>query len=238
MSDARIGALGPPKTGADVLVTAATRWEASPLARGLGLRRTRPDCWDGRVGRKNVRLLKTGMGDRRTRAALEPLAPAEYPLVISAGLCGAMQDGIRTGDIVADAQGVELDLVVPLRETGKTLGLPFHFGKLLHTNVILAPDVKRRLGAEQRALGCDMETAAVRRWAGGGTAVIGVRAVLDELDQAVPADAPEGEGVLALAGYALSRPWRLPGLIKTGVDAATATTALAHFLKSYIEVLP
>ena len=74
----------------------------------------------------------------------------------------------------------------------ESLGQRFHFGRLLHTNIVLDPETKRRLGIEHRAVACDMETAAVRRWAQPKLPVIGVRAVLDELKDEVP-DAPQGE---------------------------------------------
>jgi nucleoside phosphorylase len=161
----------------------------------------------------------------------------DFGLVLSAGLCGAMQDGMRTGDLVADVQEVELDFVAPLRETAVALGLPFHFGKILHTNVVLPPELKRLLGEQQRMLACDMETAAVRRWAGAKTPAIGARVVLDEIDEALPSDAPQGEDATALARFALKNAASLPGLIKTGLRSGRAMKTLTRFLKAYLETI-
>ncbi|MBI3563830.1 MAG: hypothetical protein HY079_01380, partial [Elusimicrobia bacterium] len=171
-----------PKTA--VLLTAATRWEAEPLAKGLGLSPAGDARWEGSVGGRRVVLVKTGMGAVKTSERLEnDFVAGDYGLAISAGLCGAMQEDLRSGDVVADAREVEMDFVAPLRETAKALGLRFSFGRMLHTNVVLKPDMKRRLGAEQRALACDMETAAVRRWASAKVPVIAARAVLDEVGE-------------------------------------------------------
>jgi adenosylhomocysteine nucleosidase len=225
-----------PKT--PVLLTAATKWEAEPLAKGLGLTRVRDGRFEGTLGGRRVVLVKTGMGAKKTADALEGgFAAADYGVAFSVGLCGAMQPELRTGDLVADAQNVDLDLVVPLRETARSLGLRFHFGKLLHTNVVLAPAAKRKLGAEHRAVACDMETAAVRRWAYEKIPVVGVRAVLDELDETLPADAPEGEDAASLARFALAHAASMPGLIRTGLRSGRAMKNLTRFLKAYLETI-
>lgn len=221
-----------------ILITAATKWEAEPLARGLGLAPEGPARWAGTLGARPLVLLKPGMGAKRTADALAPLSPADFSLALSTGLCGALQPGLAPGDLVADPGESELELVTPLRETAKALGLNFHFGRILHTNIVLQPAAKRALGAEHRAIACDMETAAVRRWAhGSGLAVIGARAVLDAVDDALPADAPETEDPAALARYALTRATALPGLIRTGWRSARAMKRLARLLDAYLRAI-
>lgn len=222
-----------------VLLTAATVWEAAPLAQGLGLSPAGQERWQGSVGGRAVTLLKTGIGARRTTDALDrDIVAQDYQLALSAGLCGSMQADVRPGDVVADPHEVELELVVPLRETAKALKLPFHFGRILHTNVVLGPAAKRKLGAEQRAAACDMETQAVRRWAHGTPlAVIGVRAVLDGLDDDLPADSPDGEDAAAMALYALSRPAQWGRLLKAGWGCRRGMKTLSRLLKAYLENL-
>ena len=221
-----------------VLITAATKWEAEPLAKGLGLTRAGENRFEGTVAGRRVVLIKTGMGSEKTSNALNAgFVAGDFGLAFSAGLCGAMQDGIKTGDLVADAQGIDLDYVVPLRETAASLNIPFHFGKILHTNIVLTPEKKRALGAEHRMLACDMETAAVRRWAQAKVPVIGARVVLDEIDETIPADAPQGEDAATLARYALTHAASLPRLIKTGMRSARAMKNLTRFLKAYLETI-
>lgn len=230
----------PVSTKAAVLVTAATSWEARPIARALGLSPSGRDRWEGAVGGRGVTLVRTGVGAVRTRALLEgSCAAKDYGLAISAGLCGAMQPDVKAGDIVADAHQEELGLAASLRETGAALKLPFHFGRILHTNVVLGPDAKRRLGAEHRAAACDMETAAVRRWAREASLpAIGVRAVLDALDDELPADPPDAEGAAAMAFYALKRPGQWGRMLKAGWGCRRSMRALGRFLKAYLEALP
>ena len=221
-----------------LLLTAATRWEALPLAKGLGLLSSGAGRFEGALGRRRIVLIQTGIGAAKTADILgRDIVAGDYSAAISAGLCGALQDGVRTASIVADAQNVDMDYVVPLRETAAALGVPFHFGRILHTNIVLKPAVKRKLGAEHRALACDMETAAVRRWAQEKIPVLGVRAVLDEIDQEIPADAPEGEDAAALARYALAHASQMPRLISTGLRSARAMKVLTRFLKAYLETV-
>ncbi|MDE2490286.1 MAG: hypothetical protein KGM24_05525 [Elusimicrobia bacterium] len=220
-----------------VLLTAATRWESRPLAEALGLSAAGAARWEGSVGGRRLTLVQTGIGAERTAAALaRGVAAGDYGLALSAGLCGAMQEGLRSGDLVADAREADMDFVVPLRETARVLGLPLHFGRILHTNVVLQPEAKRRLGAEHRAVACDMETQAVRRWAHGtALTVLGVRAVLDEAGQRAPESAPSGDDAASLARYALAHAADLPLLAGTGLRSARAMRRLSRFLKAYLE---
>jgi nucleoside phosphorylase len=223
-----------PKT--PVLITAATKWEAEPLAKALGLQRQSPTHWEGSINGRTLTLLKTGIGAKNTADHLTQHKPQDFGLTISAGLCGAMQKEAKKGHLVVDAREVDLDFVKPLRETAVKLLLHFHFGKILHTNIVLKPAVKKALGEEQRALACDMETAALRRWA-DKTPTIAVRVVLDELHEEIPGDAPEGEDPVSLAKYALTHAASLPTLISTGMRSARAMKTLSTFLKAYLETI-
>ena len=223
-----------PKT--PVLIVAATKWETIPLAKALALTASGNGRWSGRINGRSITLLQTGIGAKKTAASLASLdSPSDFGLTISAGLCGAMQPELKTGHRVADAREAELDLVVSLRETAAALALPFHFGKILHTNIVLAPAAKRALGAEQRAVACDMETAALRRWADGKATAIAVRVVLDEIDESIPADAPEGENAVSLARYALTHAASLPSLILTGWRSSRAMKVLSRYIVKYLE---
>jgi nucleoside phosphorylase len=225
-----------PKT--PVLITAATKWEAEPLAKALGLTAAGPSRFEGTVNGRSVVLIKTGIGAKNAADALgKGFSPSDFGLAISAGLCGAMQPEAKTGHVVADAREADLDLVKPLRETALKLGIPFHFGKILHTNIVLQPAAKKALGAEQRALACDMETASLRRWADGKTDAIAVRVVLDEMGETLPSDMPEGEDFVSLAKYAAAHVSTMPSLINTGLRSGRAMKTLSRFLKTYLETI-
>jgi len=223
-----------PKT--PVLITAATKWEANPLAQALGLKPVSEARWEGTVGGRHIVLLKTGIGAKNAADALSSgFLPKDFGLAISAGLCGAMQKEAKTGHIVADVREVDLDFVKPLRETALKLELPFHFGKILHTNIVLKPAAKTALGQEQRALACDMETASLRRWSPDKT--IAVRVVLDEMNEELPSEVPEGEDFVSLARYAVTHAASLPSLIGTGMRTSRSMKTLSTFIKAYLETI-
>lgn len=224
-----------PKT--PVLITAATIWEAEPLAKALNLRRSSAARWDGSHAGRTVVLLKTGVGAKNTADSLAQLAPKDFGLTISAGLCGAMNPHVKTGDIVADPRESDLDYVKPLRETALAMAAPFHFGKILHTNIVLQPPLKKALGEEQRAVACDMESQAVRRWSDKKNEMVAVRVVLDELNDACPTEVPEGEDLLSGIRFALARPAQIPMLIKTGVRSGRGMKTLGTFISKYLETL-
>jgi nucleoside phosphorylase len=226
----------PTSPASSILITAATRWEARPLIKALGLSPFGEDRHEGIIAGRRVVLIKTGMGAARTAVVLERnFVAGDFGLALSAGLCGAMQPELKTGDIVADGSGAEAASVAALRATAQALRMRFYFGRLLHTNIVLAPAAKRKLGQEHRVAACDMETAAVRRWAQTKVPVIGLRAVLDEIGDELPADAPESEDAAALARYALNHAASLPGLIRTGLRSGRAMKNLSIFLKAYLE---
>ena len=223
---------------ARVLLTAATRWEAVPLARALNLAATGEGRWGGQVAGSAVTLVKTGIGEIATSQTLDrDFKAVDFDLTISAGLCGAMQPDIRRGDLVADPHEAEMEYVVPLRETARALSIPFHFGRILHTKLVLKPQDKRALGAAQRVVACDMETAAVRVWSRSKSPVLGVRAVLDEIDEEIPSSAPTGEDALSLARFALAHAGELPVLLRTGWRSSRSMRSLSRFLKRYLEIL-
>jgi nucleoside phosphorylase len=225
-----------PKT--PVLITVATKWEYSPIAKAMGLKKFTEGRAEGVVAGRKVVLLKTGVGAKNAADALDcDFIPKEFGLTISAGLCGAMNPSAKAGDVVADVREADLDLVKPLRETALKLAVAFHFGKILHTNIVLQPSTKKALGEEQRAVACDMESAALRRWADGKTEVLAVRVVLDELNEACPSEVPGNETVGAQIKFALSRPGQLPLLMKTGWRAVRGMKTLAKFLAKYLEAL-
>lgn len=221
-----------------VLITAATGWEFAPLLKALELSETAPGRAEGSFAGRKIVLLKTGVGAKKTADALgNGYAPADFGLAISSGLCGAMQKEAKTGDVVADAREADLDLIKPLRETALKLSIPFHFGKILHTNIVLQPNAKKAIGEEQRALACDMESASLRRWADGKTDAIAVRVVLDEVHEEIPSNAPEREDAASLARYALANASSMPALIRTGFRSARAMKTLSRFLTAYLEAI-
>lgn len=221
------------------LLCAATPWEARPLAAALGLAPDGPGRWSGSAGRRRVALLQTGMGAPAVKTALERAygsANGSTPaLLVSTGLCGALQPGLRTGDVVIDLHGAPLELARPALPAAERSGVRLHVGTFAHSDAVLSPSQKRALGEKTRAAAVDMESAAVRGWAESrGAAFLTARAVLDPVDRAAPSAAPDGEGFAELLRFLWAHAAELPNLVATGWGARRAMDALGRFLPEYL----
>jgi adenosylhomocysteine nucleosidase len=134
---------------------------------------------------KPVLFARTGVGIRRARNGTNYVIEKFKPeLIISAGLGGALGDGLRVGDIIVG------QWVLSLKRNEKKglfcdinrLSIDFMKGGLLTENrFIHDPDEKRRLHDETGALSVDMETWGVVEAAEVyGHPVISVRSISDD----------------------------------------------------------
>lgn len=226
-----------------ILVTAATPWEAKPLARRWDLSPAGADGREfaGKVGERELRLIQTGMGRERSLAALrsmEERGTAAPRLVVSAGFAGALQEGLRPGDLVADLRGAPLEWVQSARESASRLKLPLYLGNFHVADRVLGPQEKRAIGQERRALAVDLETAAVREWCERrGAAFAGVRAIFDSLSERAPEEAPADDRAASMLRFAV-RHWRqTPRLVSYLPRQARGLSALGRFLQLWFTTI-
>jgi len=222
-----------------ILLCAATRWEAEPLAKGLRLRAQGAGRWEGLLGERRVRLIQTGVGALKAGEALDELAGESFGLALSVGFAGALQPGIDAGDIVCDIRGSDAGLPPAARRVAQAQGVGIHFGKIAHADRVLADaGEKRALGAAQRASAVDMETKALREWADQrALPVLPVRVVLDAVDDRLPREVPKGEDFLSLAAYVLKNLPELGVMIATGLKQRRAIANLDRFLKEFLPLV-
>ncbi len=218
-----------------ILLCAATRWEAEPLAKRWGLRLVSPFRWEGAVRGVDVVLVKTGMGPANAREALAAVEPPK--MVVSTGFAGALQPGMACGDLVLDVQGLDIEVPQTARRIALEQKTPFHFGRIAHADAVLSqPAQKAALGKTERASAVDMESrdlrAAAERLA---VPFLGARVVLDAVDERLPSAVPAGESLADLVPFALRHLPELPLMIKLGLRQSRAMGRLAAFLE---ELLP
>jgi adenosylhomocysteine nucleosidase len=150
-------------------------------------------CGDGAP---TTLLLETGVGPDRTAEALAWLREGASVdgtrvrpgVVLSAGFAGALQEGLRPGDLiwgseVADAGGRPWKV----SWQGATTDQPpagSRIGRLLAmTRLVGRPEEKRFLGTRYDALAVDMESAAVARFCTEHEIPFGcLRAISDDVD--------------------------------------------------------
>lgn len=222
-----------------MLVCAATPWEAGPLARHLGLAPLpgRPRTYAGDVGGREVRLLETGMGRESVAAALSSVEPAPK-LVVSAGFAGALQEGLKPADLVADLRGTPVEWVQSARAAAAELRTPLHLGAFHSAERILAPEEKRAAGRAHRAVAVDLESAAIRDWAEEHGAVFaGVRAVFDKVAERVPQGGPKDASARAVVRFLASNWRQAPRFARLWPRQVRGMRALGRFLAYWISTI-
>jgi nucleoside phosphorylase len=219
-----------------ILLCAATRWEAEPLAAALNLRSKNPGRWEGMLGERELVLVLTGVGPLKAGEALSKLSNELYGMALSVGFAGAIQPAVNSGDLVCDVRGNDAALPPLCRKIAASLTIPIHFGKITHSDKVLSsPDEKRALGARERASAVDMETKALREWADERELpVLPARVVLDAIDDRLPRAIPNGEDFFSLLVYVLKNLVDLPTMIATGFKQRRAIANLTRFLTELI----
>lgn len=172
-------------------------------------------------------------------AAGIPVDLTSFAGLVSFGLCGALAPDLRAGDlIIGDAvvyqgQRIACD---PAWADRLALALPgARRGLIAGSQAIVATaDQKRALHTATGALATDMEShSAAAAAARAGLPLAVVRAVSDDaggdLCRAAQAGfSPSGAPRIAAVLAALARrPWELPALIRTAVEAEAGFRALA-----------
>jgi 4-hydroxy-3-methylbut-2-enyl diphosphate reductase len=151
----------------DLVVATALRVEARALRRGL----------------PGIRVLRTGVGPGRARAAALRLLRDGAPAVALAGLCGALDPELAPGDIVVASElrgaatgGVTLEARGVCQALAR-VGLSARVGPLVTVGHVVRGAERGRLGADG-AIAVDMESAWLAAGAGQRPLAV-LRVVLD-----------------------------------------------------------
>jgi len=196
----------------DLVVAAPLRIEARALRRGA----------------PQLRVVRTGMGPRRSRAAARRLASDSAGAIAVAGVCGAVVSGLEPGDIVvaSELRAPDCDRLVldpePLCRSLGELGLRAHPGALQGADRVVRGAERARL-AEQGVVAVDMESPWLAPGARGRPLAV-LRIVLD---------APEHE----LLGLGFPRQMRR-ALRSLGAAAPALERWAALAIESFVPGLP
>jgi len=167
----------------------------------------------------------------RARREAGRLAAGGAEVLMSFGLAGGLQPGLRPGDllladrvILADGRAVAADAgwrerLASLAEGG---GVSLRTGPIAGSDVLLiGSDQKHALGRRTGAMGVDMESHALAEAARrSGLPLLALRAIADPLEQGLPRavlDAVNERGgprLGVMAGRAVLSPGEFPALIR------------------------
>jgi purine-nucleoside phosphorylase len=164
------------------------------------------------------------------------LASAPRPnLVISTGLAGALQPGLKPGDLLI---GEDSDSAF-LKRLENVSGFAWKRGRIATVDSVMATSAaKARLAEQTSAHVCDMETARIAAICSHhNLRFAAIRVVSDSLafEMPVPPDVlanpSTGKPNLpALAAYLLRHPTKIPDFFQMVADASLAKKRLAEFL--------
>ncbi|MFI5353836.1 MAG: hypothetical protein ACHQZS_12855 [Candidatus Binatales bacterium] len=224
------------------------RLEARSALTSEGLRGLR-----GRLGGADLTLIATGIGTARARQtarrALEVFPGTN--LIISAGVAGALSEGLRPGDLVladrlmlggqesscvAHILPLEPEQVRAAEHALRAAGLRFTTGAMLTASRVLVDGAAKRVAKEQSgAIAVDMESAVLGlETAAHGIPFVCVRAVLDAVDDEVPAAELGGADgrvrPLAATTFLIRHPATLLKLPRLMRNLSRATASLAEAL--------
>jgi len=207
----------------------------------------RPGTWRGYLGDgASCLVVRTGIGLDRACAAAEGSPPAR--LFLSAGCAGALAGDLRAGDLVlADAVlRLDRDLRPAERLPASTVGLmawaarrgfDTRAGLVVSSPVVLDGSARPTVAAASGGCVVEMESAAVAAVARRrGIPFLGVRVVLDEVDQVLPnapgmLDEATGEmRVLRTVGALAVRPGWWPGLPRLARQRQVCERRLRTFM--------
>lgn len=212
--------------------------EFSPLVKALSLRRGEP-VFTGVAGPIELVAAKTGIGTRLAAEATERLldsAAVDHVMVV--GIAGGMGPS-KVGDVIFP------EVVVDKASGAEYRPSPLHevrsHGRLVtHDDFDMQPDECAAL-VGNGFVAVDMETAAVAavcerrgvRWSA-------VRAISD-LVGVTPGDViglanPDGTpNIGASIRYLVTKPWRIPKLVRLGLDAQRAASGAAAAAKRSLD---
>ncbi len=233
-------------------IVVALPWEATPIAKHLGLRRdgVHAEVVEYRGQEDRVLLLQAGMGPRGAARAFVRLdKPA---LILSAGFCGGVGPGLGLGDVVVashvmrntDSFPAEPLVLEAATRALKTIGLPFHVGPILTVDDVVTPAEGLEGRADLQILAVDMESAylaeAARRQ---GVPFLGIRVVSDTPAEPWAAEARsflDQDGRLkavSLAATLFRHPSWIPRMVRLASKLRFATRQLAQGTKALLEEL-
>jgi adenosylhomocysteine nucleosidase len=227
-------------SGIKLAIVAALEREVRPLVRTWRIhdqaQASRPFRF---FEKENTVLVCGGIGAEAARRATEAVISLYAPtLICSAGFAGALDPGLRVGDVLEPCQVINFADASRI-ETEKLANTPPD--KILITyNGVATPAQKRTLRDSYAADAVDMEAAAVARAAEvRGIPFAAVKVISDEVDFVFPSmerfvDSSGRFHEAQFAIYAAVRPWLWPRVIHLARNSNRASRALCARLEQLV----
>jgi adenosylhomocysteine nucleosidase len=243
-----------------IAIFAALGWECRPVLRQMRqVTRERAGdftVWRGVTARREVVLVKTGMGIVQAAAAARSIGDGgDCALFMSTGCAGALAAELIPGDVVVASAVVasysdgQFDTHCEHRgraqRAAERAALRVTTGPVLCSpQALMTAEHKRAAAARYGAVAVDMEGASIAAEAARrGIPFILVRAILDTADTELKHTGrfidPQTGAVkpLALAGYVATHPGAVTDLLSMQRMMRAAQTSLERFVAAYFSTL-
>ena len=191
----------------------------------------------GRIGRRQLSLVQTGMGAEKCAAALARLDERSGPdIVLSVGSAARCKPSSKPGDLVADLRGAPVEWVEAARETAARTGDPATPGRLPLRRPGADAGGEEGGGAGARAMAVDMESATLRAWAEKNSAVfLGVRAIFDTMDERAPEAGPDDASAMAVLRFLAAHASETPRMLMFWPRHARGMGRLGDSWRAWLE---
>jgi nucleoside phosphorylase len=250
----------PGRDPAPIAVFTALAWESAAVRAVLRqVRREEKHVWRGLTGNREVVVITSGIGPRRTRQTVERFSNAPLAVVLSVGCAGALIPGLTTGQLILApdvrmrlAEGetqlecfpVNTELLAHARTAASRAAVPIAEGPLFTSaRVLFTPEDKAVQGRVTGTVAVEMESGVHAAFAAArGLPFLALRVILDPIGMAIPAMkgvmTPEGDmRPFKAAAYVATHPYHLPALLALQRSRATAARALSRLCHALFPLL-
>jgi len=198
----------------------------------------------GKIEDRAIEVLHTGVGEKVCRQRLGKfLQDQQFDCLISAGFAGALDNGLKIGDLLL----AENFSTVRLSETRASLsGLHIQIANLLTVPALIdSPEERNKIALTSGAVAADMETEFIARaCAASGIPLLSLRVISDTPQHRLPAPANvlfdierQQTRMLKLATHLFAHPSRVPRLFRFARQIAHARKILADALVAVVRKL-
>ncbi len=239
-----------------IAIFGAVKEEIAGIKRAMNIsdhvRLGKTSVWSGKWEKKNIVLVRSGVGKLRARdTVLQVIDHFQPEVLISIGYAGAVQPELNIGDLVIadvilEAKG-EGEYFPDPNWLGRARGISCHDGVkafvgglLTVDGVIHDPASKQELGERYSVQAVEMETSAIAGVAEErGLPLLSLRAISDRLDQELLDSSSflgsDGEISTLKAGwYVLTHPCAIKNALSLRAQTQIATQAMTRFLSDLL----
>jgi adenosylhomocysteine nucleosidase len=206
------------------------------------------ELFKANFGSNEVTVLLTGIGGENAEKGMLSLPIEMHDVCISTGLAGALESGLKPGDVVVTRTSKTLDQKLRVNSDAVLVDFAVACGaraanvSLTSGKVVSTADEKNELSARGSIV--EMETSHVLAAAEKHhLPVVAVRAISDAADEDLPVDFErilDSHGHLKYGGLLKEvglHPYRLAPLIKFAGQSRAAAGSLADFLDRFISII-